>query len=212
MTCCQCQGLETFFDKKIAARELKKYRKKGPNKTTRLLIDALKADGVEGSTLLDIGGGVGAIQHELLEAGASHATSVDASSAYLKTAKEEAERRGHADRVRYHYGDFVELAAEIPPAEIVTLDRVICCYHDMKALVGLSLSKAGRLYGVVYPRDLWWVKAGVAVANFFQRLLRRQFRVFVHPTEEVDGMVRSSGWQRRFYHTTALWQVVVYAR
>ena len=66
----QCQGMETFFDNKTAVGDLKAYRKKGPSKTTRMLIDALKAQGVEDMTLLDIGGGVGAIQHELLNSGA----------------------------------------------------------------------------------------------------------------------------------------------
>lgn len=83
MTCRQCQGIESFFDQKEANKELKGYRKKGPAKTTQMLIDALRAAGVQGSTLLDIGGGVGAIQYELLKAGASGAVSVEASTAYI---------------------------------------------------------------------------------------------------------------------------------
>ncbi|MBI2966094.1 MAG: hypothetical protein HYY34_07815 [Chloroflexi bacterium] len=73
MNCCQCQGIEQVFNAKVAARELRAYRKKGPRKTTRLLIDALKAEGVDGLTLLDIGGSIGKIQHELLDAGAARA-------------------------------------------------------------------------------------------------------------------------------------------
>src|SRR5947199_213845 len=83
--------------------------------------------------------------------GASGATDVDASAAYLAAAREEAARQGHAERVAYHHGNFVDLAATLPPADIVTLDRVICCYHDMPALVERSSAKAARLYGLVYP-------------------------------------------------------------
>src|SRR3972149_6454378 len=104
MSCAQCQGIERMFDRRAAERELRQYRAAGPGGTTRLLIDALKAEGVAGLTLLDIGGGVGAIQHELLRAGARSATAVDASSAYLDAARAEVARLGHADRGVYHPG------------------------------------------------------------------------------------------------------------
>ena len=70
---------------------------------------------MEGATFLDIGGGIGAIQHELIDAGVSHATNVDASAPYLDAAREESERRGYAGRVTYLHGDFVELAGSVPP-------------------------------------------------------------------------------------------------
>jgi magnesium-protoporphyrin O-methyltransferase len=212
MNGCQCKGVEMMFNQKSAVRELKQYRRKGPNRTTQMLIDALKTEGIEGMTLLDIGGGVGAIQHELLSAGVRSAANVDASAAYVAVAKEEAERRGHAGLVSYYHGDFIQLAPEIAPADIVTLDRVICCYDDMQALVGLSSARARNMYGLVYPRDTWWMKIRVAIENFVYRLVRNPFRSFVHPTEQVDAVVRSSGLRRRLYLKTFLWQVVVYAR
>ena len=212
MNCGQCQGIETVFDQKTAAQKLKKYRTQGPDKTTRMLIDALKAQGVEGATLLDVGGGVGAIQHELLKQGARSATDVEASSAYLATAKAEAERQGYAGRVTYRYGNFVDLAPDVEPADIVTLDRVICCYHDMEKLVGLSSARARRAYGVVYPRDTWWMRIGLAIGNAFLRLSRSSFRSFAHPTKAVDAVIRGNGLKQKFYRRTLLWQVVVYAR
>ena len=105
---------------------------------TRTLIEALKAEGVEGATLLDIGGGIGVIQHELLAAGAASAISVDASSAYLDAAREESDRRGLRGRVTYRHGDFVELAESVPPADIVTLERVLNVYPDWVRLAGVS--------------------------------------------------------------------------
>jgi len=212
MNCCQCQGIETYFNRKCVAKDLKQYRKEGPAKTTRMLIDALKAEGIKGMTLLDIGGGVGAIQHELLRAGASRAINAEASKAYIEAAKEEAERQGHADRVSHHHGNFVDLAPDIPQADIVTLDRVICCYHDMQALVGLSSVLARRFYGVVYPRDTWWVKIENAFSNFVYWIRHSSFRLFVHPTKAVDTVVRGNGLERRFYREAGTWQVVIYAR
>ncbi|MFQ5570722.1 MAG: class I SAM-dependent methyltransferase [Rhodothermales bacterium] len=212
MPCCQCQGIEEQFNRKMAARELRQYRKKGPRRTTRMLIDALKAEGIDGATLLDIGGGVGAIQHELLSAGVRGITGVDASTAYLGAAAEEGDRRGYADRVRHRHGDFVELAPEIEPEDIVTLDRVICCYPDMQALVERSTERVRKLYGVVYPRRTFWTKVGFAVINRLMRFRGSPFRAFLHEPAAVDTLVRSAGLVRRFYDTTFLWQVVVYAR
>ncbi|UCH25617.1 MAG: methyltransferase domain-containing protein [Trueperaceae bacterium] len=212
MACRQCQGIERQFNVREVARDLKTYRRNGPSKTTRMLIEALEAAGVEGQSLLDIGGGVGAIQHALLRAGASGATHVDASSAYLDAAKEEAERQGHAELISHQHGDFVELAPEVSAADIVTLDKVICCYHDVVTLVGLSAERARKLYGLVYPRDNWWLRPVFPFFNLLLRLMRRDFRVFLHPTKEVDALVGRHGLRRRFYGTTLIWQVVVYGR
>ncbi|MDH5588764.1 MAG: class I SAM-dependent methyltransferase, partial [Gemmatimonadota bacterium] len=156
MACRQCEGIEAFFDDGVARRELRRYRRKGVGGTTRILLEALRSPsagtGVAGRSFLDIGGGVGAIQHELMAAGATHGTHADASPAYLDAARSEGERRGHADRVRYVLGDFVDVADDIEPADVVTLDRVVCCYPDMPALVDASASRALESYGLVFPR------------------------------------------------------------
>jgi magnesium-protoporphyrin O-methyltransferase len=176
MDCCQGLGIEAFFDKKTADKQLKRFQKKGPAKTTRILIAALKAEGIEGMTLLDIGGGVGALQQELLGAGVSTATNVEASMAYVEVSREEAERQGYADRVSYHHGNFIDVATTVADADIVTLDRVICCYPDVQALVGLSAARARHLYGVVYPQDGWFNQLFVASVNLVFRLRRCAMR------------------------------------
>jgi magnesium-protoporphyrin O-methyltransferase len=212
MNCCQCQGIEELFDEKYVAGELSKYRTKGPDKTTRMMIDALKAEGIQGLSLLDIGGGVGAIQHELMQAGVQNAVDVDASQAYIRVARAEAERRGVAERVHFLHGNFVDLAPQVDPADIVTLDRVICCFSEMERLVSLSAERALKFYGVVYPRDTWWVKIGIAVENFLFRLRRSPFRTFAHSTRAVEALVNSRGLKRRFYRQTLFWQIAIYAR
>jgi hypothetical protein len=66
MTGCQCECYGSQFGDKHAAKDLKRYRAKGPDKTTRLLLDALEAEGIQGASVLDVGGGVGVVHHELL--------------------------------------------------------------------------------------------------------------------------------------------------
>jgi magnesium-protoporphyrin O-methyltransferase len=212
MTSCQCQGIEDQFNSREAAKKLADYHKNGPTGTTRLLITALKEAGVAGSTMLDIGGGIGAIQLELLKAGALSAVSVDASTAYIEAAQQEAQRQGLQDRIQFQHGDFVELAAGLASAEIVTLDRSLCCYPDMPALVGLSVSRARQLYALVYPRDTWWMRLGLGIVNGLQRLRGSAFRVFVHPTQAVETILQENGLRRRFYRLAGVWQIAIYAR
>ena len=212
MDCCRAQALDAEFGEKIAAANLRQYRKHGPSKTTRLLLNALRSEGVTGRTLLDIGGGVGTISHELLRSDLAHATSVEAAGAYVDAARNEAERQGHLNRLSLHLGDFVMLADKIGAADIVTLDRVICCYPDMPALVGSSVAHARHVYGLVYPRDTWWTRLGVRMLNWVFRLRRRSFRTFIHSPEAVNTLVTAQGVRPRFRQLTGPWQVVVYAR
>jgi 2-polyprenyl-3-methyl-5-hydroxy-6-metoxy-1,4-benzoquinol methylase len=212
MVCTQCRGIEETFSQKYVDKDLTRYRTRGPDKTTLLLTEAIKAEGVQGATLLDIGGGVGAVQHTLLDAGARLSTDVDASAAYLAAAREETQRRGRADQISYRYGDFVEMAAEVAPADVVTLNRVICCYPDMEKLVSLSAAHARKLYGVVIPRDTWWIKLGLRIGNFFLRLQHSHFRFFVHPTTAIEAIINSYGLQRCSYRRGMFWQVLVFAR
>lgn len=213
MNCCpHCQSADRFFNQRLAAADLRRYQRHGATGTTRQLIDALTSANVAGMTLLDIGGGIGVIQHELHAAGVVGITGVDASRAYLAMARREAERRGYAGDARYVYGDFVALAEQIEAADIVTLDRVVCCYPDMEALMRSAAARAGRFLGLVYPRASWWTKAGVAMLNLFPRLRGDAFRSFVHPTAAVEGVAAANGLRRIVHHEGGIWQVVVFAR
>lgn len=213
MTSCCYQGVDEVFGEKTARHDLRRYRKRGPSKPTRMLLQALQREGVEHATVLDIGGGIGAIQQELLDAGAERATSVEASAAYLRAARDEARRRGHADRISYQAGDFVALADRVEPADVVTLDRVICCYPDMEALVSRSADRAQRLYGLVYPRDTWWVAFGLRFTNLLMRVARKAFRAHLHPTAVVDAVARRHGLTPKLAARAGpVWQVALYAR
>jgi len=209
--CCTSR-YDTQFDDETARQDLLEYRADGADGSTRRLIDALLDAGIADATLLDIGGGIGAIQLELLAAGARAATDVDASEAYLATARAEAEERGFAERTRYLHGDFVALADQVAPADVVTLDRVICCYPDGEALVARSAEHARRLYGLVYPRDRWWVRLAMRLENLGCFITRNTFRIYVHPQRTIDRILRSRGWQPRYHHAGWIWQTAVWER
>jgi SAM-dependent methyltransferase len=211
---CDCCSVDydAHFNAEDARKDLLDYRANGPDGSTQRLIDALIAEGIESASLLDIGGGVGVVQLELLEAGAASSVDVDASDPYLAVAEAEAAERGFKDRTAYRHGDFVLLADEVEPADVVTLDRVICCYRDAHALVSRSAQHARRLYGLVYPVDRWWTRTMERIMNLVQRLTRSDYRMHVHSADLVDRLIREAGLERRYHHAGMVWQTVVYAR
>jgi hypothetical protein len=213
MTCCDhCVDAEDFFSERTARRELRKYRRKGPTGTTKHLVRMLAAQDVSGASLLDIGGGIGALQHVLIKRGASKALHVDASRAYLALSAEEAGRQGHGEQVEHRFGDFVDVAPEIPEFDIVTLDRVVCCYPDMRRLIEESASRARHLYGLSFPRAHVGVRAGIALGNAWFRLRRSSFRTFVHPPAEITAEVMGQGFSLVAQARTLIWRIQLFAR
>jgi 2-polyprenyl-3-methyl-5-hydroxy-6-metoxy-1,4-benzoquinol methylase len=211
MTRCQCQAIDNLFDAKVARRDLARFRRRGPDRSTRVLLEELQRAGL-GGTLLDVGGGVGTIHHVLLDLGVTSATHVDASNAYLVAAREETQSRNHADRVQFVEGDFTDLAATIDPVDVVTLDKVLCCYDDMETLMRESAKHATRMCGLVYPRDVWWVRMTTWVMNAVFRIRRMTFRIFVHATADVERIARREGLDAGRTRRLLFWQVVVYTR
>jgi len=212
MSCCQCQGIENMFDKKAAKRQLKRYLKKGPSKTPNMLLAAIHKIDVQGLDFLDIGGGIGAIQYDLIKAGASGGTSIEASSAYIDVVKDEILQNSLAETVSFKYGDFTTMASDVNSADIVTLDKVICCYDDMSDLVGLSSKLARKIYAVIYPREVWWTKLAFLMMNFYAKIKGSSFRTFIHPTQKVEEIIFGNGLKRNYYATTLIWQVAIFTK
>lgn len=215
MSCPQCRGIAEQFDTRVARRQLRKLRRRGPDRSTRLLVDGVR-EALDGTgrraVLLDVGSGVGAIPEALLSGSVDRAVYVDASPASAAVAREEAARTGRAARMEFLQGDFVELADRIAPADVVTLDRVICCYPDMPRLVALSASRATTVYGAVYPRATWWTRLGIRAVNLVLRAQRSEFRVFLHAPAAIDGALRAAGFGTPARRLTAFWIVAIYRR
>ena len=213
MNCCRPDNAwDDMFDARMARRDLRNYRSSGAEPTAKAIIELLKQRGVAGATILDIGGGVGAIHHELLDAGAASAVHADASSSYIGSAREEADRRGHSERVEFAFGDFVANAATFGTADIVTLDRVICCFPDMPALVHHSASRSRRFYAASFPRERWFLRIGFKALNTVMALRRKAFRIFMHAHTDIDAALRREGLKQVASARTFVWQVVLYAR
>jgi len=212
MDCCDASVYDEHFDERNARAELKAYRREGPRGSTTRLISELSAGGVDGLTVLDIGAGVGAVHHALLAGGAVSATDVDASGPYLEASRGEAARRGIADRVTYLKGDAVALGDMIPEADLVALDRVVCCYPDMELLVGLAAARTRGRLGIVVPRDDAWMRACFGLMNRFRGLGRRPLLAYVHRERDITAVAAAAGLVPASTHKGVLWHTLVYAR
>jgi SAM-dependent methyltransferase len=212
--CCSTYGdvAGAHFDEKIAKRDLENYRKKGPGPTARLLRDLLGDAGAVEGTLLDVGSGVGGLSFELLERGVERAIAVDASAAYLAAAAQEATRRDRLRAVEFRLGDFLDVASVIPPATIVTLDRVICCYPAFESLLTEALAHAERYFAYSYPRDLFYVRAAIAAENGLRRLKGNPFRAFAHPVDRMTQTIERAGLRLAGRRQTWQWSADVWVR
>lgn len=212
MPCNCCEITDRAFSEAEARSELRNYRKRGPAEQTKLLLNAIRSLNLKNADLLDIGGGIGVIHHELLKDVARGATHVDASTAYLKEAKEEAARRGHSDRINFIHADFTDVASDLPKADVVTLDRVVCCYPDFRRLLRAAAEHSRRALAFTYPRETWYMRVALRVINFFQALRKDPFRVFLHPVAEMDSLLKSEGFERVTSRRLFVWEMALYRR
>ena len=207
-----CNAIDSYFADKHATRDLESYRRKGPAPTTKLLIEAVLNAGITNARLLDIGAGIGVLQHELLQHGVQSVEHVDASKSYLRVAQSECEQRGNTHRVTFISGDFTDPNLDVGEAEVVLLDRVLCCYPNYLDLVKRSTERCLQLYAISYPRNHVLARIAFFFDNLERRLQGKSFRAFVHRIEDVEALVASSGLTLNSVHNTLLWRVAVFRR
>jgi magnesium-protoporphyrin O-methyltransferase len=210
--CCTPKGYRQLFSEKGARSQAKRYRRKGLDPTTRQLVELLKLRGLRDRTLLEVGGGIGAVQIELLKAGLARAVSVELTPTYEEVAGELLRDAGLGDRVDRRLADFASAGAEIAAADMVVLNRVVCCYPDMPRLTGAAADRTRELLVMSFPRESWWTRAALTLGNLTLRLARRQFQVFLHPPDRILATAEGHGLRTVFNRPGLFWQVAALER
>jgi 2-polyprenyl-3-methyl-5-hydroxy-6-metoxy-1,4-benzoquinol methylase len=213
MVCCTgyCAA-EAQFNHKVAERDLRRYRRRGADATTRLMLAELRRWPLEGRRLLDVGGGIGVISKELAGTGLASATIVEASPAYLEVARREVGSQYGTRPTQFIQGDFALIADSLPDADVVTLDRVVCCYPDAEALLVAAVARTGQVLAFTYPRGRWYVRTMFALANFWLWLTGKKFRAFVHEPERLATILEAAGLARATRRETLVWTLDLYRR
>ena len=210
--CCTPKGYRTIFSEKSARSEAKRYRRRGLDRLSRRVADVVRRSGVEGRSVLEVGGGVGAIELELLRAGAARATNVELTPTYEEAAGELLREAGMGDRVERRMGDFVQAEADVAPADFVILNRVICCYPDMPGLAAAAARRATGTLVLSFPNDRWTTRLGLAVMNLGLRVFRVQFQIFLHRPRLVLEEVERQGFRTRITQRGLFWQLTALDR
>lgn len=214
MDCCgrHNAGLNALFDEPTARDETQAYLKDGLAKPARRLAELVAARGVENASLLEVGGGVGGLHLELLKRGAASAYDVDVSASYVSAAQKLAERLGLRERVNHQVGDFAQVAASVPTADVVLLHRVVCCYPDMPQLLSHAAQHANRLLAFSFPWDRWPTRVVRSLFNASLWLTRSGYRFYVHPAEAMRRVVNEAGFTLVSRGSVFPWQIVVFER
>ena len=201
-----------MFGDRFAKRMAARYRKRGLDKTASRMVDVLAERGVQDATVLEIGGGVGEIQLELLRRGAAATTNLELSPGYEPEAAALIEEAGMTGRVSRRQVDIAERPTEVEPADIVVLHRVVCCYPDYAKLLGVAADHARRQLVFSHPPRNRVSRAVVGTQNLLLRLAGREFRTFAHPPAAMLAVLAERGMRPSVAHHGRVWQVAAAIR
>lgn len=216
MSCCcpstdACQGANSFFSR-WSKSYAKKFRRRGLEKVQHYILEGVKREAIPNMKILDIGCGVGSLHLTLLKDGGLSSVGVDVSEGMLEQAKQLASSLGLSDRTAYHLGDFVQLSNSLPDGDVTMLDKVVCCYEDLPALIDVSTDKTKYVYALSYPRDWLPVRAVFKIQIALAKLLRWKFHPFWHNWESMHQRIRDRGFELAFARSTFVWHIAVYRR
>jgi len=211
-SCCRPGDYDKVFDEKHARAKAREYVRKGLTGDARRIVELVRDRTSPGYSVLEVGGGVGEIQLELLRDGATRTFNVELATQYETVAAELLRERHLLDRVERRLGDFVREASDVPAADVVVMHRVVCCYPDPDALVGAAADHARRLLVLTIPVDRWYVRWGLAVANSLLVMRRSTFRGHAHATRVILATAQRHGMRVIEHHRGLIWQLIAFER
>jgi 2-polyprenyl-3-methyl-5-hydroxy-6-metoxy-1,4-benzoquinol methylase len=205
--CCSPAGYRWLFSEKLAHREAKRYERRGLDRTSRRIVELLTRRDIEGRTLLEVGGGVGALQIELLKRGIARAMNIEITPTYEAAAGALLRSAGLEDRVDRKVMDFAEAGNDVEAADIVIMNRVLCCYPDMPKLTAMASAHCREVMALSFPKDRRWTRTALTAANLLMRVTRRHFQVFVHRPERILAVAEQHGLLPGLNQPGRFWQV-----
>jgi magnesium-protoporphyrin O-methyltransferase len=206
---CSCSASERLdiFDERAARRALRRYLAHGLGGADALQIAAWAEEGgLDGATVVEIGGGIGQIQADLLRRGAATGRVVELVPEYEGPAREVAAAAAVAGRSSFQLADLLAEPEAVEAADVVVLRRVVCCTPDGPALLAAAAGKARRTLLASYPRDRSLVRAAVRLENLAFTVLRKRFRSFAHSPDDLARAAARQGLTRTRLVRSFAWE------
>ena len=210
--CCEPRGYNEIFRPRFARHLASRYRKRGLDKTAARMVGYLADRGIDGASVLEIGGGVGDIQLELLGKGASRTTNLELVDAYDTDAANLAESVGMRGRMTRRQVDIAATPDEVEAHDIVVMHRVVCCYPDYERLLTAAADHAKRLLVFSHPPRNWVSRTATWLENVSFRVMGRSFRTFDHPPAAMVAVAEGRGMRTDYTYRGPIWQIVGLAR
>jgi magnesium-protoporphyrin O-methyltransferase len=210
--CCDPRGCDDFFGPRFARQVARRYRRRGPDKAARQMLEFLQREGIEGLTVLELGGGIGEIQLELLKRGARSSLNLELSPAYDAEAQRLIREAGLVGRAERRLHDIAVDPDGVEAADIVVLHRVVCCYPDYERLLTAAAGHARRMLVFSHPPRNAASRLLVGAQNLVFRLKRSRFRTFAHPPAAMLAVLERHGLQHAFTHDGFVWHVAGLSR
>ncbi|WP_195760586.1 methyltransferase domain-containing protein [Agromyces kandeliae] len=196
------------FDERFAGDLERRYRRRGLTRAEQRVAERVERAGVAGTSVLEVGGGIGAIQLELFGHGAAHSINLELSPAYEGRARALLAEAGRAADARRIVG--IDLAIDgddVPVADHVVLHRVVCCYPDAVRLLAASAAHARRTVVFSHPPRTWLTRAFVGVGNVMMRLRGEQYRGYVHSPGAMYDALRRAGFTIDSVDRAGWWRI-----
>jgi len=190
-----------------------RYQKNGLSRSSKLLLSFILEEGILNRTVADLGCGTGGFSIELLKKGASSSVGIDLSPKMIEMANQLARRTGFDAKVKFELGNAA--VSEVPVADLVIMDKVLCCYSEWEPLLENAMKASRNMVGFIVPRDegiaKWPFRLGVRVVNFFQRR-GEKILFYLHPLDRLDKALRESGFELRKKRGSRYWLVFLYSK
>jgi 2-polyprenyl-3-methyl-5-hydroxy-6-metoxy-1,4-benzoquinol methylase len=210
--CCDHDDYQSVFSSRFARRQSRRYHRRGLTPAARRIVDFAESQGITGATVLEIGGGVGHLQVELLRRGASHVTNLEISENYEPEAARLLKEAGVTDKVTRRFLDVAQTPDEVEPADVVVLHRVVCCYPDYARLLKAAAGHARKTLVYSHPAANIVNRVQFGSENVYRWLTRNDFRAFIHPPQDLVRAAESDGLAVAYRSHARDWDVVGLAR
>ena len=210
--CCDHDDYQSVFSSRFARRQSRRYHRRGLTPAAQGIVDFATAQGVNGATVLEIGGGVGQLHIELLRRGAAHVTNLEISQNYEAEAARLLKDAGLTEHVSRRFIDVAQAPDEVEPADVVVLHRVVCCYPDYARLLKVAAGHARRTLIYSHPAANVVNRLQFGSENAYRWLTRNDFRAFIHPPDAMVRAAESDGLAVAYRTHARDWDVVGLAR
>jgi 2-polyprenyl-3-methyl-5-hydroxy-6-metoxy-1,4-benzoquinol methylase len=210
--CCDHDDYQSVFTGRFARRQSRRYRRHGLTPAAQRIVDFATSRGIEGATVLEIGGGVGHLHVELLRRGASRVTNLEISQNYESEAARVMDEAGVRERITRRLLDIARDPDDVEAADVVVLHRVVCCYPDYATLLGVAAGHARRTLVFSYPAANTINRLEFAADNTYRWMRRNDFRTFLHPADGLLHAAQRDGMALEYRHHARDWDVAGLAR